>query len=267
MKKYLIPAAALLMSITACQGPVTMAPQGTMQEIQQEAAIQRQLAKETRGSSSANLNDIVVPLLGANADFCKPRVKQIEWRGQKVWICNYPVVVNKADKEINAHTDGEKIIISQAMLNFVNTNNELALVVGHELAHAALNHVGKLTQNAALGQIGGFAVDQLLASAGVSTGGQFSSLGGGIAQQRYSVPFEQEADYVGMYFMARAGFDTSGVAQFWRRMAANDARTISQRSSHPTSPERFIAIDRTHKEIAAKKAAGQPLTPNYLPKK
>lgn len=266
MKKYFVPAVFFL-ALAACQGPVTMAPQGTRQEIMQEAAIQRQLAKDAQGSSSANLNDVIVPLLGANADFCKPRVRQISWRGQKVWICNYAVAVNKADKEINAHTDGEKIIISQKMLDFINTNNELALVVGHELAHAALGHVGKLTQNAALGQIGGFAVDQLLASAGVSTGGQFSSLGGGLAQQRYSIPFEQEADYVGMYFMARAGFDTAGAAQFWRRMAANDARAITQRSSHPTSPERFIAIERTRKEIAAKKAAGEPLVPNYLPKK
>ena len=74
--------------------------------------------------------------------------------------------------------------------------------------------------------------------------------------------FEQEADYVGMYFMERAGYNSTGVADFWRRYAAESPKSVSKRTTHPTSPERFIAIERTHREIAHKKAAGQPLIPN-----
>lgn len=266
MKKRLSLLAALLL-VAACQGPVTLAPQGTQAEIMQEAAIQRQLAKEQAARGTVDLGDVAFPILSANAPFCGDRVRTASYKGQQARLCSFPVVIDKKDKNINAYTDGEKIIVSQKMLDFIQNRNELALVVGHELAHAALNHVGKTMQNTALGQIGGFAVDQLLASQGLNTGGQFASLGAGVAQQRYSVGFEQEADYVGMYFMARAGFDTAGVANFWRRMAANDSRSINNRSSHPTSPERFIAIERTHREIAAKVAAGQPLTPNMAPKK
>jgi predicted Zn-dependent protease len=87
-------------------------------------------------------------------------------------------------------------------------------------------------------------------------------MGGQMGVARYSVAFEQEADYVGMYFMARAGYDPSGVADFWRRMAAEGESSITQRTSHPTSPERFLTMERTYGEIAAKKSRGQPLVPN-----
>lgn len=267
MKKYL-SLLALPLLLSSCAGPVTMAPQGTAQEISQERVYQENLAKESAGTGGgANIESVSFRLLAANADFCGNNLRHATYQGQKAKLCNFPVMIDNNDKEVNAFTDGKKIVISRAMLNFINNDNELALVIGHELAHAALNHVGKTTQNAAIGQIGGFAIDQLLASQGISTGGQFSSLGGGMAQMKYSVAFEQEADYVGIYFMERAGFNTQGVASFWRRMAANDSRTISRRTTHPTSPERFVAIERAQKEVAAKKAAGQPLVPNLRPKK
>lgn len=256
----------LVLALSACAGPVTMAPLGTQQEILQERTYQQSLTKEQLQAGQANLDAVTIRLLTANVDFCGKKVQKVLYQGKAMHACAFPVAIDEKDKEINAYTDGSKIVISRKMLNFVNNDNELALVIGHELGHAALNHVGKTTQNVVLGQIGGLAIDQILASQGLNTGGQFASLGSGIAQQRYSVAFEQEADYVGMYFMERAGFNTEGVANFWRRMAANDSRTITQRTSHPTSPERFIAIDRTHKEIAAKKSAGQKLVPNLKPK-
>ena len=96
----------------------------------------------------------------------------------------------------------------------------------------------------------------------MGTGGQFSQIGGQIGVAQYSVAFEQEADYVGMYFMERAGYSTTGVAHFWRRMAAEGATSVSRRTSHPSSPERFLAIERTQAEIATKKARNLPLVPN-----
>jgi Zn-dependent protease with chaperone function len=267
MKKITFLSLPLILLLSACAGPVTMAPQGTQQEILQERAYQQGLSKEQLQAGQANLDAVTVRLVTANADFCGKKVQKVLYRGEALRACAFPLVIDEKDKEINAYTDGNKIVISRKMLNFVHNDNELALVIGHELAHAALNHVGKTTQNVVLGQIGGIAIDQILASQGLNTGGQFASLGSGIAQSRYSVAFEQEADYVGMYFMERAGFNIEGVANFWRRMAANDSRTITQRTSHPTSPERFIAIERTQKEIAAKKKAGERLVPNLAPKK
>jgi len=179
-----------------------------------------------------------------------------------VQACDYPVLLDNSSA-INAYADGQKIVISRGITRFANNDSEIALVVAHELAHNTMGHVERLKQNTMTGSLGGFAVDALLGAAGVNTGNQFSRIGGAIGQQRFSIPFEQEADYVGMYYLARAGFPTGQVANFWRRMAAEGQASIDMRSSHPTSSERFIAIEQTHAEIQNKKKRNLALRPNF----
>ncbi len=186
---------------------------------------------------------------------------------QPVEGCNYPVILDSNSNDINAYADGQKIVISRGIVRFAENDNELAMVIAHELGHSALLHVNKMRQNATVGSLGGLAIDSLLAAAGVSTGGAATQMGGQMALQQYSVPFEQEADYVGMYFMERAGYNTANVANFWRRMGAENARSISTRTTHPTSVERFLAIERTYAEIQNKKRSGQQLIPNMQPKR
>lgn len=181
--------------------------------------------------------------------------------------CSFPVVINPKDTSLNAYADGNRIIISQGMENFTQNDTEMALVIAHELAHNAMEHIGKKTTNALTGALGGIALDILLSSAGVSTGNQISQLGTSLGATAHSVSFEQEADYVGMYFMERAGYNTKNVAYFWRRMAVeNGEKSLYIRRTHPTSPERFVAIERTRQEILSKKKNGQPLYPNIKPK-
>ena len=176
--------------------------------------------------------------------------------------CDYAVLLDNSAR-VNAFADGRRIIITRGIMRFAQNDSELALVIAHEMAHNTMKHVQKLQRNATAGALGGLAVDVLLGAAGVGTGNRFSRLGGSLAQQRFSVPFEQEADYVGMYFMRRAGYDTAQVANFWRRMAAEGQASIDLRTSHPTSPERFIAIEHTHDEINTKLSKGQKLAPNF----
>jgi len=177
-------------------------------------------------------------------------------------ICDYPVKLDAESAELNASADGKRIFITKGIMRFTRDDNELALVVAHELGHNAMHHIDKKRGNVMLGGIGGLAIDAVLASAGVNSGNEFGKMGQELGGEAYSVAFEQEADYVGMYFMERAGYNSSGVADFWRRFAAESPRSVSTRTTHPTTPERFIAIERTHKEIARKKAGGQPLIPN-----
>lgn len=180
-----------------------------------------------------------------------------------VTICNFPVRVDHDSTAINAYADGKQIIITRGMLRFVENENELALVLAHELAHNALTHVDKLQQNAMTGSLGGLLIDGLFAAGGVSTNGQFAQIGGNIGARQNSVAFEQEADYVGMYFMERAGYSAAKVAQFWRRMAAENEASVTARTTHPSSPERFLSIEGTYAEIQKKKAQGQPLVPTF----
>lgn len=177
-------------------------------------------------------------------------------------ICSYMIGIDPTSV-VNAMADGKTIIVTHGIMRFAENNDELALVVAHELGHNVMGHINKQRQNSLAGSLGGTALDAVLAAAGVSSGNQFGQLGGQLGASAYSVQFEQEADYVGMYFMARAGFDTTNVADFWRRMATENTASIEHNTSHPSSPSRFLAIERTSAEITAKKRAGQSLTPNF----
>ena len=181
---------------------------------------------------------------------------------QPVQGCDFPVVLDYNNSQINAFADGTRIIMTKGIIRFAENDNEIAMIIAHELGHSALTHVNKLRQNAMIGTIGGLIVDSLFAAGGVSTGGQFGQLGGHMGAMQHSVAFEQEADYVGMYFMERAGFDSANVANFWRRMAAEGQSSINQRTTHPTSPERFLAMEGTHREINDKKSRNAALVPN-----
>lgn len=165
--------------------------------------------------------------------------------------------------EKNAYADGKNIVIYQGMMEFFKTDDEVALVVSHELAHNAMKHLDAKQTNATIGGLLGLVLDVAAAVGGVNTNGNFSKLGSGLAAGAYSVQFEQEADYVGLYFMKLAGYKIDDAANFWRRMAMADPRAITMKSSHPTSPERFVAIETVVQEIEGKLAAGQPLEPEW----
>ena len=168
--------------------------------------------------------------------------------------CDVPPILQVSD-EVNAFTDGEKIVVTRGLMRFTENDQELALVISHELAHAAMGHVTAQMQNYVLGSL----LDILAAAYGINTGGTFGKAAAGV----YSKGFEAEADYVGLYMMARAGLPVDNAAAFWRRMAAEHPQSIhrSATSSHPSTPERFIAIEGTVEEIARKRAGGLSLAP------
>ena len=181
---------------------------------------------------------------------------------QPVKVCAYPVLLDYSSTDINAFADGSRIVLSKGIVRFTRNDNELALIVAHELGHNAMGHIDKQKINTLAGGLGGIALDALLSSAGVYSGNEFGKLGQELGGEAYSVEFEQEADYVGMYFMERAGYNSRGVADFWRRYATETPKSVSKRTTHPTSPERFIAIEHTHREITGKKTRGEALIPN-----
>jgi len=85
------------------------------------------------------------------------------------------------------------------------------------------------------------------------------SLGG----TRYTRPFESEADYVGLYYMARAGYSLEKVEEVWRRLALTNPKSVARAKTHPTYPNRYLRIAATRDEIETKKAKGEILLPNF----
>lgn len=179
--------------------------------------------------------------------------------------CDFRVRLSPDDVK-NAYADGKNIVIYKGMMDFFRTDEEVALVVSHELAHNAMKHIDAKKTNAMVGGLVGLLLDVAAAAGGVNTNGDFTRLGSNVGAGVYSVAFEQEADYVGLYFMANAGYKVDDAAGFWRRMATTNSKAITMKSSHPTTPERFIAIETTVGEIRQKIDNGQPLTPEFKDK-
>ena len=176
--------------------------------------------------------------------------------------CDYDVRLDNQDI-VNAFADGDSIAVTGGMMRFVENDIELATVVAHEIAHNAMGHVDAKRVNVLAGAGIGFILDILAAGAGVNTQGGFSKLGAQAGGLAYSVEFEAEADYVGLYVMAKAGYDVSGAPSFWRRMAVIHPEAIQTNHSatHPPTPHRFVAMENAVKEIRGKLAGGLPLTP------
>jgi predicted Zn-dependent protease len=180
--------------------------------------------------------------------------------------CPYPVSLFTGDA-INAFADGRSVGLTTGMLRFTESDAELALVVGHELAHNVLDHVSKQQTNVLAGTFLGALVDVAAAAAGVDTGGAGMDLGGRVGGGAFSREFESEADYLGAYLAVRAGYDISGAPQLWRRMAVEHPASISPRgylATHPTTPERATGLERVVEEIAAKNRIGSPLVPERI---
>ncbi|NPV05941.1 MAG: M48 family metalloprotease [Syntrophaceae bacterium] len=172
-------------------------------------------------------------------------------------------VLLSSDQRINAYADGTNVVIFMGIMNALS-DEEISIIVGHEVAHNLLEHVSKTRGNAALGTVADVIVSGLLSFAArtpISTRGAFTNVGATV----YSKEFEGEADYMGLYLSARAGFDIKQAADMWRKMAVLNPGSIKEKSyfsSHPSSPERYLAMEKTIIEIESKRKENKPLIPD-----
>ena len=176
-------------------------------------------------------------LLADNTVTVRRGTQEITLTVAPVMACNYNLRL-RSSTTINAYADGRNIIVTTGMMDFVESDSELALIIGHELAHNTMAHIPK--------SVGNFIV----------------SLGG----TRYTRPFESEADYVGLYYLFRAGYSPEGVESFWQRLSKIAPKGINRAKTHPTFPDRYLRIKAAREEILAKQKIDAPLVPNFITK-
>ncbi len=167
-------------------------------------------------------------------------------------MCNASIKTITSDN-LNASVDAQNnIYVTTGMIRFLENDAELALVLGHELAHATHSHIQKQVASAFVGLLAGAA---LYGATGVDVSD--------IAAQMFSHEFELEADYAGVYYAARAGYNVDNAVDFWRRMAVEHSSSIDFRGiSHPSTAIRFLAVEETLKEVREKAVAGSPVIPD-----
>ena len=259
---------SLCFLLAACQQSATYAPQATPEEIANEQALQAQMADNARkrttrasGRSDAQLIEqyraVAINIEKAGKALCE------EMQLPQSTSCIYDFHIEK-NEALNAYADGQKIVVYTGMLHFVDNADELAAVMSHEFAHNVMGHPASTRTNVTIGAVLGTALDALASSQGFNTQGLLGQQGARIAQLRYSKSFEREADYVGVYIMARAGYDLAQAPYFWRHMAVENPQGIYSATTHPTTAERFVTIQKAMNEIKSKKALNLPLLPERI---
>lgn len=160
------------------------------------------------------------------------------------------------DDKINAYANATTIVVTSGMMRFADTDDALAMTFAHELAHNAREHIESRIMNEFLA----VAVSVIIEA---GTGIDFSDFLSDIGSNAFSQSMESEADYVGLYMLARAGYDMDKAIETKRRLAAIHPGSIhiDADSSHPSTAQRFIALKKAVGEIKAKKAKGLPLFP------
>lgn len=256
MKLHLILTSILITTVVGCAAPATKSIDLSDAEIRREQQQQIAMAKkypakiitEPKHKDIAHyqkrLHKVAPSLAAAAKKICKSS------------NCNYSFKVSD-EKVLNAWADGKSVNITPMMMDFLDTDKELAVVLSHELSHNIMQHINKQQQNIVVGSI----IDIAAAVSGFQTLGLFGSIG----SMSHSQGFENEADYVGIYIMALAGYDISNINHLWRKMSVQTPSDIHSSffRSHPSNPERYLRMQKAIDEVKLKQKTGKPLVPNY----
>ena len=177
-----------------------------------------------------------------------------------------------ASNQVNAFCmPGGKIVVYEGILPVARTDDELATVIAHEVAHAVAKHSNERLSQAILRQYGGQALGQILSgsSAGAQVIGNILYNVGGklIFELPYSRKQEYEADQIGLYLMALAGYDYHNAPNLWVKMASrsgggNQSEVIS---SHPNDQNRIRAIREEIPRVEAFMRSGGKVVPTATP--
>ena len=153
------------------------------------------------------------------------------------------------DKQVNAWCmPGGKIVVYEGLLPVTQDEASLAIVMGHEIAHAVARHSAERLSNAYKEQYGAAALSALLQGAGVGSGWQqLASLahqyGGALFTSGFSRKQESEADHIGLIFAAMAGYNPEVAVTFWQRMSsATGGGSNSIFADHPSDATRIEQI-------------------------
>jgi len=152
------------------------------------------------------------------------------------------------DSVVNAFCmPGGKVVFYEGILPKTKDETGIAVVMGHEIAHAVAKHSNERLSQQMLAQYGASLADMLLSNKPAATRQTINVLYGLGANLGVILPYsrkhEYEADRLGLIFMALAGYDPAQAIEFWQRMAANGSSAkLELLSTHPTDENRIAKL-------------------------
>ncbi|MBI3891346.1 MAG: M48 family metalloprotease [Candidatus Wallbacteria bacterium] len=160
-------------------------------------------------------------------------------------------------------TPGEKLYVTTGLLEFVETDDELAGVIAHEIAHVRLNHIEKRAKRQM--------ISSMLFALATIRGGSDAFMAGQLMSQIPVLPYGQgqelQADSVGMAYVKSAGYDANGTVRFLEKMAtidkdeAKSGGVASIFNTHPPTPQRIELAKKRLAELGV--PPGKPTHISY----
>jgi predicted Zn-dependent protease len=151
--------------------------------------------------------------------------------------------------EVNAWCmPGGKVVVYTGILPVTRDEAGLAVVLGHEIAHAVAEHGNERMSQMLVTQLGGLALSEAIKSKPEQTQQLWMTAFGVGAQLGVLLPYsrlqESEADHLGLIFMAMAGYDPNTAVAFWERMAKMNQGQAPPEflSTHPSDESRIKNI-------------------------
>ncbi|MGH7898453.1 MAG: M48 family metallopeptidase [Candidatus Binatia bacterium] len=185
------------------------------------------------------------------------QVRRVERVGRRLLetIPSHPkvqfVIVN-GDQSVNAGATFGQVAVTSGMLKFAETDDELAVVLGHELAHITEGHVMKGVMSGLALNVLAIVLETQVPGAGRAAGGI-----GQLFLNRYSQGQEHGADEVGLRYAYEAGYDPRAATDVHERLAVEVPQSMASGyfNSHPSSVERAVTTRTRAEELMAR---GEP---------
>ncbi|MCB1370803.1 MAG: M48 family metalloprotease [Rhodobacteraceae bacterium] len=258
-------AAALCLALAACgtayQVPVTGSPAATAAPAPEAPAGARRSARDFRR-------------VAARIEPVAENVCREESPGAPSAYCDYVILLEDDPRmppnALQTVTDAGRpaIVVGARLLDQMQSNDEIAFVLSHEASHHIARHLSKQQQSQMLGAL---ILGGLVAATGASSDPAANqraiedamNIGAFVGGRAWSQDFELEADWLGAFIAARAGFDPErGAAVFARPALASSGGPVIL-STHPPSPQRTALAARAGAEIRRQQAAGLVPRPAY----
>ena len=233
-------AVTTVLIIAACthKTPYTNRSQMILMSAKEELALGEQSYKQTLSKSqivTGTYDAVRVEAIGA-------RIAKAANRPDFKW--EFKLVQNDA---MNAFClPGGKVVVYTGILKAAKNNDQLATVMSHEVAHALARHGAERMTSAKLKQGVQVVGNIVLAGTAPQYTNVFNQAYGIGTQLGVMLPYgrlqESEADEIGIYLMAKAGFNPYEALNFWKNMSAGKKQTNEFFSTHPSSSTRIADI-------------------------
>ena len=204
---------------------------------------------ENKALSNSNSSAAMVDRVGARIS--NAITKYYTDKGQGSVLEGYKWEFNTVDsKDVNAWCmPGGKVVVYTGLLTVTQNETALAIVMGHEIAHAIAKHGSERMSRAMVQQLGGTALEVALSQKPQQTKDLFMTSYGIGSQVGAMLPWsrqqETEADQFGLIFAAMAGYDPKEAIPFWQRMsAAGGAKQPEFLSTHPSDDTRMKKLNQ-----------------------